>query len=92
MSAVRYYLMGSGSLHSNIARVHGHEFSYLDHETGDWVPHPAVFDSVTFEPDTVPISLAEAKRKAKLIVPTLEPVWIDDGEIVAIGSKSEGAT
>lgn len=76
--SVAYFYMGRDT-RGNVARVVDRaEFAYLDHATGAWIQHPRVFDSVTFEADTHEITLAEAKRKAKQLVPNLEPQWIGD--------------
>ena len=84
MTGVHYFLMGEGSRHRNIARVHGHEYSYLDHTAGAWIPYAAVCDAVHFEADTQPITLDRAQRWVKRFVPGIEPTWLDeDGDISA---------
>lgn len=74
---VKYFLL-RGSIQGNIARQLEHEYSYLDHETGAWISDAAVADTVNFEASTLPLTLEQAKEKAKQLVPTLEPFWIGD--------------
>ncbi len=77
--AVKYYLMGTGPS-ANLARVNGQEYAYLKHESGEWIPHPAVADSVTGmrgDAETFEITLDQARKWVKRAVPTIEPAWID---------------
>lgn len=76
---IRYYLIGSGNA-TNLARVVNHDYAYLDHETGDWVRHPHVFDMVEFEASTEDLTLAQAKVRVKKIAPNVEPEWLDGVE------------
>ncbi len=76
----RYYLMGKG-VSANLARVIGHEYCYLDHESGAWVPHARVADRVTGqtgEAGTKEMTLDQARKWVKRAVPTIEPLWVGD--------------
>ena len=76
---VTYYLMGT-RLSGNVARVIGHhEYAYLDLNTGEWVEHASVCDSVTGyggDADTHEISLAEAQTFISWRAPDIEPEWL----------------
>ena len=59
-AAARYYLLAG----SNVGGVKGGEYAYLDHESGEWVPHQRVFNMVTGcggDSDTVEISELQAR-------------------------------
>ena len=77
MTKVSYWQLGTG-VFANVLRVKGHEYSYLDHETGEWVLNDTVAKDVHIEADTFEITLKQAKALVKARTPTLEPEWLDD--------------
>ena len=80
MTTVRYYSLGFSA--TNVARVRKdiHEYSYLNHTTGKWVPDPSVVDAVTgYRGDSSTKELTEdqAQKLAKSVAPNVDPEWID---------------
>ena len=63
----------------NVYRVFGHEYSYLEHATGNWVRHASVCDSVTGyrgDASTHEISKSEAQAWVKKNHPGLSVEWL----------------
>lgn len=76
----RYYLMGTG-VSANLARVIGYEYCYLEHSSGDWVAHAGIADRVTGYKgyaDIKEITVDQARKWVKRVVPTIEPLWVGD--------------
>lgn len=75
MTEIKYYLIAG---RNNVARAVDTEYSYLDHETGQWVRNNSLFDDIHFEPATVEITESRAKKWVKAAELTVEPLWLDE--------------